>query len=161
MNVDIGAAFSSLLLSQTAITSRVQTRVYSDRLIQNAKSPAIVYWVVTETAHEGIDQATGLDQARFQVDSYGLTRPQASEVAWHIWNEVAGYSGTISDVYILGLSRITGVRHTTDRVEAGTLESPRAVVGSIAAVHIPADNKTARATLFIANLLETFLYIRI
>ena len=122
MSVDIMLTASKLLRSKTAITD-LTTKIFTDRLPQKIATRAIVLWAITETAHEALDGPIGLDQATIQIDAYAAspgTRAEAQELAWTIWTQIAGYSGTTNNVHIKGVSRRSGVRCPTDRPLLGS-----------------------------------------
>ena len=120
MAVDVSLAIMRLLESKSEITALVGNKIYANRLPQNAETPSIVLWVVTETPHMHLEGAVGMDQALFQFDSNAKTQWQANELAWTIWTVLDGFQGISDSVEIKGVDRSSGLRYGTDRVEAGS-----------------------------------------
>ena len=121
--IDITLAFRTLLLESADLTALVDQRVFSDFLPQSQPSPAVVFGVQTATAFEGLEGPIGMDQDAMLIDSYGNTRAEANAVAHEVWKQAtttANLPGTWSGVYIMGITRRTGTRHTIDRAEAGS-----------------------------------------
>lgn len=119
---DIGAAVIALLKSKTAITDIVGTSVFADHMPQAELSNGIVLFVISENPQMALDGATGLDQARIQLNAFSKTRAEANRIAWTIWTELNGFAGSVSNVQVKGVSRSSGVSYRTDRVQSGSDE---------------------------------------
>ena len=120
MSPDVSLAVNALLRADADLTALVGTSIYFDRLPQTASGNALALWVITETAHMNLARAQGLDQASVQVDAYGLSRSDANAIASAAWKALDGFQGVSAEVHVLGVSRNTGIRYTTDRVQLGT-----------------------------------------
>ena len=121
MNVDIGVAIAGHIQTLSDVTAMVQSRVYSDVVPQTSGVPAVLLRIVSEIPNNALDGPLGMDRARIQIDSYGRTRPEANELAWHIWRGLAAADPQdINSVRVVDIIRDSGVRYANDRAEAGS-----------------------------------------
>ena len=120
MTNDIGSAVRALILQSADIQQMVGQRVYSDQLPQGAKTPAIVYMLVTEIANDILGGPLGMEDATFQMDCYGATRAEAIKLWGYIKPHLAGFRGTVNGVPIRTVYQDSGVSYATDLPEAGS-----------------------------------------
>lgn len=90
---DLGAGIRTYLLTKSAVTTLVSSRIYPDVLPQNATFPAVVY-VEFATDHEHqLSGAAGLYHQRMFLDCYASTRTAANSLAEAIRAVLHGYWG--------------------------------------------------------------------
>lgn len=91
---DIGKAVRTYLLTKSGVTTLVNQRIYPDVLPQNAKLPAVVFFVVSNHPEHHMGGGSTLTQARVQVDCYASTRLGANALGEAIRNAMDGTTGT-------------------------------------------------------------------
>ncbi len=94
---DIGTNLRTYLVSITAITDQVSTRVYPDVLPQNATLPAIVYRMISSVPQHAHGQTTKLKQTRFQIDCIATTRLVANATSEIVRKNLDHYNGAAGD----------------------------------------------------------------
>ena len=117
---DIAVVVADLLASFTEITNIVGTRIATDRLPQAWTEPAIVFWVISETARDSFGGPIGFDAARVQVNAYDIGRAKANHLRLIVRDAIAGYSGTNAGAYVKGVTQESGLSMVTERVAEGT-----------------------------------------
>lgn len=91
----IEIAFREYLLSITAITALVSTRVSVMRLPQNVTLPAISYMIDGAWRVESQKGGTGLVRTRMQVDHWASSMLSARELAEATRKVLQGYRGNM------------------------------------------------------------------
>lgn len=115
VNIDVGSALRSLLLSDEDLKQFCAGRIYSDFLPQSSPVPAITYRIISENPWESLSGPVCVDQASIQIDSYAENRPDSVLFASMVWQLAAGFSGVIDGVYLQAITRRSGVRYGIDR----------------------------------------------
>lgn len=90
---DIGLGLRTYLLTKTAVTNVVSTRIYPDVLPQNATFPAVVYSEFGSDHNDQLSGAAGLYHPRVFIDCYAATRSAANTLAEAIRGVLHGYWG--------------------------------------------------------------------
>ena len=78
---NLDEAIYQYLVSQTAISDLVGTRVYPDMLPEGCEFPAMTFQQVSLTARYSHDGDASLDTARVQLDVYAEDRAAAGQIA--------------------------------------------------------------------------------
>lgn len=78
--IDCSEAVAKYLLTQTAITDLVGTRIYPDVLPEACTLPAIVYSEISDNDNYHLSGVCTAAECRVQIDCYGATRASANAV---------------------------------------------------------------------------------
>ncbi len=97
---DVCEAVRDYLLTKTAVTSLVSTRIYPDTLPQNATMPAVTYSKISTLHEHTLSALAGLANCRIEFSCFASTRRVANNIA-----------ATIQQCGIIGLK---GVQSTID-----------------------------------------------
>lgn len=96
---DVRVALRSLLLSDPTVNGLVGgSRIYPVQAQQGIVDPHIVYFRVSEQEDYHLQGASGLNQTRFQFDSWAQTADQADTLARAAHDVLDGFKGAVSDV---------------------------------------------------------------
>lgn len=82
------------LVSQTALTNLVGTRIYPLQLPQNGQYPAIAYWRVSAPRVRSMGNGSKTIRARYQFDVYAESYKSAKTVVAALIAAIDWYSGT-------------------------------------------------------------------
>ncbi len=94
---DIGNNIRTYLLTISAITDVVSTRIYSDVLPQKASMEAIVYRLINGSTFHHLTGVSEFGDVLLQIDCYGATRGEADALGEIVRKNLAGYSGAAGD----------------------------------------------------------------
>lgn len=97
---DIGKALRTRLLSVSAVTDLVSTRVYPMTKPEGALMPCVVYRRITGTSDEYLGGTTGAAMMRIQFDCYANSYSDAEGLAEQVRLAVHQYRGTVGSVVI-------------------------------------------------------------
>jgi hypothetical protein len=103
--MDILEALHAYLIAQSAITTKVSTRIYQNVAPQNVAKPYLMIEQVsvnTRYSHQG---DADLDTARVQISAIGDTLKSANEVSIVVHTALSGYVGAMSSVSTFGTFR--------------------------------------------------------
>ena len=117
--MSLAEAFRTLVLQSADVAAMVDSRVYTDQMPQTAKTPAVAFFVVTETANNCLDRGGYFDEATMQVESYGQTRIEADTLWKLVRNQIDGFVGLSAGIK-LKVSQSSGRYWMTDRPEEGS-----------------------------------------
>lgn len=93
---EIEEALVDILLSETDITNVVGDRVYPYERAQGSLVPAITVFRVSGGALYSDDGNIGLENPRYEVDSWGTTYGQAKELARAVANTLSFFVGVVT-----------------------------------------------------------------
>lgn len=117
---DISATVKSILTNDETVSGYVSTRVFSDRIPQNAAMPAISCYVVDSVPNSHLTDIVGISRARVQIDCFANTRSTANAVAdsvrlamTHLDHE------TVGSQYVNAIELVSGPDESYDRAKSG------------------------------------------
>lgn len=110
-----------MLVEDEEVAAFVASRVYSDILPQNAKMPAITYWLIAEQPYEHLSGIVDISKSTVQVDCFGATRESANLLADAVRLTLEKFRGTVDEQFINEINYVSA-RDGFDRPEAGTDE---------------------------------------
>lgn len=105
----IEEALRTYLLTKTALTALVSTRIYPDDISDGAALPCVVYIKVSdvpEYTHDGISK---LRSPTIQFSSYAATKTAARSISAQIAAALCDYKGTLSGVNIQYIKQINEI----------------------------------------------------
>jgi hypothetical protein len=116
---DVAIAIRTYLLSKSAVTTLVGTRIYSDIVEQNATLPAIAMSKISTRHDHTLSDMAGLAHCRLQFDCYADTatggRATANSIAETIRaTGICAIKGTYTSVDIRGVRLESGQRNEID-----------------------------------------------
>ena len=97
---DVGKAIRTRLLSVSAVTNLVSTRIYPLTLPQGVTMPAVRYQRISGNSDPHIRGTTGTATARLQFDILATTYAAAESLREAIREAIDQYTGTSSGVVI-------------------------------------------------------------
>ena len=100
---DIGVGVRTYLLTKSAITDLVNTRIYPAVLPQAATLPAVVYTLITSTPNDCLAGSSGSVDSNIQLDVYTNNHLTSNDIGEQIRLVMQGYSGTMGDETIGGV----------------------------------------------------------
>lgn len=89
------------LISKTAITNEVSTRVYPLWLPESANLPAIVFWQESLEADHKLGGAAGVAYPVFRFDCIATTLAKAIAIGEALRSVLHGYSGAMDQLQVL------------------------------------------------------------
>lgn len=120
---DIGYSVRSYLLSKSAITDLIGSRMYPDAMKKSATMPAVIYYVISSTHDHKMSDVAGMIHSRIEFDCYGMTRLEANEVADAIKScGITGYRGTTQGNFINGVEIDSGDQYLNEAPTDGNQE---------------------------------------
>jgi predicted aminopeptidase len=118
---DVAASIRAYLLTKTAVTDLVSTRIYTDIVPQGATLPAIAYSKISTTPDHTLGNLAGVSHCRMQFDCYATTRAAANDIAEAIRaTGICAIRGTYTDVFICGVQLESGQRNEVDYAQDGS-----------------------------------------
>jgi hypothetical protein len=102
---DIGKGVRNYLVSKSAVTDLVSTRIYPAVLPQAATLPAVVYSVITNVPNDDVLGSSGSVTASVQLDIYSDSHITTNNISEQIRLQMQGYSGAMGDETV-GASRL-------------------------------------------------------
>ncbi len=103
MSADVASGIRTHLLTKTAITDLVSTRIYPLEIPQNATLPAVRLTVVAGGSVRSQDGTSLLGHQTVQVDAISDTWIEAHTVAETIRKELDFYKGTAGSITVRGI----------------------------------------------------------
>lgn len=94
--MDIDYEVRAYLLSKTAITDLIETRIYPLHLPQSPQFPAITFQVVGTTGINTLDAPMSLIGTTIQIDSWANTHIDVKSLAGAVRAILNGYQGLLS-----------------------------------------------------------------
>ena len=105
--MSIKVALATKLKSITALTAKVDTRIYSVKLPQDFNLPAVTFRVTDDRPQRTLEGHSGKTRTDFEI-IYNDKSDTAAETGGDIiWKAIDGFSGTVSDIKIQSISLIT------------------------------------------------------
>lgn len=93
---DIRVGLRALLLGDAAISAAVgSARIYPIKLPQGQKLASIVYSRISGYNDHYMDEPSGVNRARVQIDCWAPTTDAADLLARQVKNQIDGYRGSI------------------------------------------------------------------
>jgi len=91
-NFDI--AFPTFILSLSSISSKIEDRIYPERLPPKVALPAITWLLIPGgSVTRGHGEKAGLLTAVIQLECWAVSRAKASELEYIVFNAIDGYRG--------------------------------------------------------------------
>lgn len=116
-------AIRDYLLTKTAVTSLVGTRIWPDVIEQTwtpTQGPCVTYEIISSDEEHYLANRTGFVSTRFQFVCYASSRMSANATARAIKNcGIAGIKGTYSSVSIRGVEIESGIRTDVEKPDDG------------------------------------------
>ena len=94
----MGEALIAKLLADSGVLALVATRVYPGVRPQAEPLPAIVYNMISANPSYSDDGEDGIEEARIQLDCWGVTYSSAKTVARAVKAALSAFGGTVSGV---------------------------------------------------------------
>lgn len=99
----IGKALRTKLLSYSAVSTLIGSRMYPSALLQGCTLPAVVYTKLSTQREHAMGDVTKLSHATYQIDCYALTKDDADTVSKTIQDSgICSYQGTTAGIYFCG-----------------------------------------------------------
>jgi len=109
MATTIRKALRAKLLSYSAISTLIGTRLYPSALLQGCTLPAVVYTKISTQREHSMSDVTKLAHATYQFDCYSLTKDEADSVSKAIQDSgIVAFRGTESGIVICGVEIPSG-----------------------------------------------------
>lgn len=123
---EVGAALRTKLLSYTAVSDLIGTRMYPDALLQGCEYPAVAYTKISTDREHTLSDVTTLSHSRIQFDCYDDKaggRIGANEVAAAIQKSgICAYRGTTDGIAFQAIQIDSGDSYGTDSPSDGNQE---------------------------------------
>jgi hypothetical protein len=105
----VGDALRTKILSYSAVSTLIGSRMYPSALLQGATLPAVVYTKLSTGTNHTVSDLTGLVHPTFQFDCYAATKTEANAVSKAIRRSgICAYQGTTDGVYFCGVENPSG-----------------------------------------------------
>ena len=114
---EIEEALRTYLLTKTALTALVSTRIYPDFIPPDAAFPCVQYFKVSDIKSHTHNGQIDLEMPNVQYTAYATTKAGARAVRDQIKTALCDYSGTLSDVeiaYITLINALSGAETSAD-----------------------------------------------
>ena len=98
--MDVDAALRAHLLTKTALTALISTRIYPDDISDGAALPCVVYLKVSDIPDYTHDGISGLRGPTIQFSAYATTKAVARSISAQIKAALCDFKGTLSGVNI-------------------------------------------------------------
>ena len=98
--MDVDAALRAYLLTKTALTALISTRIYPDDISDGAAFPCVVYLKVSDTPDYTHDGISSLHGPTIQFSAYATTKAVARSISKQIKAALCDFTGTLSGVRI-------------------------------------------------------------
>lgn len=121
--MEIEEAIRAYLLTKTAITNLISTRIYTDQL--EGALPAIVYQKVSDVKDHTLTGQSELESPVFQLSAYATTKNAARTLSNAIKTALQDYTGTLSGIeiqWIELLNEFSTVEQTPEKAYVEDLE---------------------------------------
>jgi hypothetical protein len=123
---EVGSALRTKLLTYSAISSLVGTRIYPDALLQGCAFPAVVYTKISTEREHAMSDVSRLSHARIQFDCYddkGSGRTQSNAVAQAIQKSgICAYRGTTDGIAFQAIQIDSGDSYAVEPPSDGNQE---------------------------------------
>jgi len=96
-----GSNIRTYLLTKSAITDLVATRIRPDVLAQGDALPAIIYTELYTNHQHTLTGAAGIEECLLELMCYSSTRAQADSLADLVRQQLQGFRGTAGAVEII------------------------------------------------------------
>jgi len=101
---DVRIAIRQMLLADPTVNSLVGgSRIHPVQLPQGQVEPSVVYFRATELEDYHLQGTSGLNESRFQFDSWAQTTDQANNLAGAVHDRLSGFRGVVSAVEMCGV----------------------------------------------------------
>ena len=98
--MDVEAALRTYLLTKTALTALISTRIFPDDISDGAALPCVVYLKVSDIPNYTHDGVSKLRSPTIQFSAYAATKSAARAISKQIKTALCDYKGTLSGVNI-------------------------------------------------------------
>lgn len=113
----IDDALRAYLLTKTALTALISTRIYPDFAPHKAAFPYVIYLKVSDVKEHTHDGQVDLEMPNFQFTAYATTKAEARSVSNQIKAALCDYHGTLSEIeipYITLINELSGAETTAE-----------------------------------------------
>lgn len=97
---EIEEALRTYLLTKTALTALVSTRVFPDDYSDGAALPCVVYQKISDTKDHTLTAQSTLERPTFQFSSYATTKSVARSITNQLKAALCDYVGTLSGIIV-------------------------------------------------------------
>lgn len=105
----VGKALRTKLLSYSAISTLISTRMYPSALLQGCTLPAVVYTKLSTQREHSMSDVTKLAHTTYQFDCYSLDKDEADSVSKAIQDSgIVAFRGTESGIVFCGVEIPSG-----------------------------------------------------
>lgn len=112
---DVSEAVRLFMLSKSAITDLIGSRIYADNVPQNATLPAVAFSKIATRHDYTLSNFAGMAHCRLQFDCYATTRAVANEIAELLRTSgIVGTKGMTFGCNIRGARVESGQRNEID-----------------------------------------------
>lgn len=98
--MEIEEAFTSYLLSYTALTALISNRIYPEELPLGTQLPAVVWIKISDVKEHTLEGQYKQEQPIFQFTTYGTTKAAVRAVTNQLKAALCDYRGTLSGIFI-------------------------------------------------------------
>jgi hypothetical protein len=105
----IGKALRAKLLSYSAVSTLIGTRMYPSALMQGCTLPAVVYTKLSTQREHSMSDVTKLSHTTYQIDCYSNDKDDADTVSKTIQDSgIVAYRGTTEGIVFCGVEIPSG-----------------------------------------------------
>jgi hypothetical protein len=104
---DLGVAIRTHLLTKSAVTDLVGTRIYPAVFPEGVTFPAVRYTMVSQFRESVVSGNSGIVEAGVQVDTYAATHIQSNQIGEAIRDALQNFSGSAGTVHVWSVT-VTG-----------------------------------------------------
>lgn len=97
---EIEEALRTYLLTKSALTSLIGTRILPDDISDGAALPAVVYQKISDIKDHTLTGISPLESPMIQFSAYAKTKASARAISNQIKSALSDYSGTLSGITI-------------------------------------------------------------
>lgn len=115
--MEIEEALRTYLLTKTALTTLVGTRIVADGIFGTTQTPCVVFFKVSDVKSHTHDGISDLENPVFQFSAYSDVKTTTRSIANAIRDALCDYTGTLSGVtvqYIKLLNEISSAQQSGD-----------------------------------------------
>jgi hypothetical protein len=98
--MEIEEALRAYLLTKTALTALVSTRIFPDDISDSAALPCVVYIKVSDVKDHLLTGQSTLERPVFQFSAYAATKTAVRAITNQLKTVLCDYSGTLSGVVV-------------------------------------------------------------
>ena len=116
----VATAVRQIIADDATVTSLAGNRVTVDFIPEDSVMPALLLYIVSESAEDCLSGFVGFETAKIRVECYGETRSQADALHAAARAALNGERGVYSNTFIKGIGQDTGRVYLVDKPNDGT-----------------------------------------